>query len=175
MRCKTKPPAEEQLTCSTCVTPWHVYCLSQLPESLESTRSWTCPDCSGEPAPVSNAAGGGGELVAAIRAIEADETLTEKQKAKKRQALLSGGVQGKDEEDEDEDSKKKRKQKGKGKASEEMNILIVMGKKVNCSICMQIPERPVTVSLLPVYFSGSSETLLPFYFSGDKCLIFKSG
>nr|7DUF_A Chain A, E3 ubiquitin-protein ligase ORTHRUS 2 [Arabidopsis thaliana]7DUF_B Chain B, E3 ubiquitin-protein ligase ORTHRUS 2 [Arabidopsis thaliana] len=48
MRCKSNPPPEESLTCGTCVTPWHVSCLSSPPKTLASTLQWHCPDCSGE-------------------------------------------------------------------------------------------------------------------------------
>ncbi|CAA7037960.1 unnamed protein product [Microthlaspi erraticum] len=111
MRCNLKPPAEiECLSCSTCGTPWHVSCLSSPPETLESTRAWECPDCSGDdidPVPVSGIAGvkssNGSVLVAAIHAIEADESLTEAQKAKKKQQLVSGKV--------DEDVTRRRRRK----------------------------------------------------------------
>ncbi|XP_006300831.2 putative E3 ubiquitin-protein ligase ORTHRUS 4 [Capsella rubella] len=126
MRCKATPPEEETLTCSTCVASWHVACL--LPESLvSSTGNWECPDCSGVVAvdsAVPVAVSGGSGLVAAIRAIEADVTLTEAEKAKKRQRLMSGG--GDDRVDEEEEKNKKK-------------IL-----DVSCSICIQLPERPVT-------------------------------
>ncbi|CAH8257128.1 unnamed protein product [Arabidopsis lyrata] len=128
MRCQGKPPAEETLTCGTCVTPWHVSCL--LPESLSSsTGEWQCPDCSGDVVPsavpvTGNANAGletsGSVLVAAIRAIQADVNLTEAEKAKRRQKLMSGG--GDDRLDE-EDKKKL---------------------EIFCSICIQLPERPIT-------------------------------
>ncbi|XP_019082767.1 PREDICTED: E3 ubiquitin-protein ligase ORTHRUS 1-like [Camelina sativa] len=111
MRCKATPPAEESLTCSTCVTPWHVACL--LPESLVSSTGgeWQCPDCSGDivdsAVPVSGTPGGS-VLVAAARAIEADVTLTDAQKAKKRQKLMSGGSGGGDDEEDDKNKKKKK-------------------------------------------------------------------
>ncbi|GLT63525.1 hypothetical protein SLA2020_360840 [Shorea laevis] len=125
MRCKATPPAEETLTCATCVTPWHVACLALPPPTLESTLQWSCPDCSGEPLlSAGAAAGGSSDLVAAIKAIEVDDSLTETEKARKRQELLSG--------------------KGKQKAEEENSILDVLGGTLNCSFCMQLPERPVT-------------------------------
>ncbi|ONI07807.1 hypothetical protein PRUPE_5G140900 [Prunus persica] len=134
MLCKTKPSDEDKLTCKTCVTPWHVACLVTRPESLASTLQWECPDCttfSGESpaAPAVNSAGSG-ELVAAIRAIENDESLTEQEKAKKRQELLSG----KAEVDEDDGGR----QKG-GR-----DVLDVLDKIFYCCFCMQLPERPVT-------------------------------
>ncbi|CAH8256582.1 unnamed protein product [Arabidopsis lyrata] len=140
MRCKSKPPPEESLTCGTCVTPWHVSCLSTPPETLASTLQWHCPDCSGEidPLPVSGDVSGygsvGSDLVAAIRAIEADESLSTEEKAKKRQQLLSG--KGVVEDDEEE-------KKSKGKNSN-LDVLSALGDNLMCSFCMQLPERPVT-------------------------------
>ncbi|KAJ9549445.1 hypothetical protein OSB04_021988 [Centaurea solstitialis] len=46
MICKIKPPEEETLTCKTCVTPWHLNCLSSRPETLARVAQWECPDCS---------------------------------------------------------------------------------------------------------------------------------
>ncbi|WCJ42045.1 Zinc finger (C3HC4-type RING finger) family protein [Euphorbia peplus] len=136
MRCKMFPPAEETLTCSTCVTPWHVSCLSSAPETLASTLQWECPDCSGDAADASAVAppvaGGGSELLAAIREIEADQTLTDREKAKKRQELMSGKSDG-----DGEDVKMKGKDGGS-------DVFDVLDESFKCSFCMQLPERPVT-------------------------------
>lgn len=129
MLCNTKPSDVDKLTCATCVTPWHVTCLSVRPESLASTLQWQCPDCTilpGAGAPVAPA-GGSGQLVAAIRAIEADSTLSERQKAERRQLLLSGK------------SKKEMEDK------QSNDILNLLDENVKCSFCLQLPERPVTV------------------------------
>ncbi|XP_007036699.2 PREDICTED: E3 ubiquitin-protein ligase ORTHRUS 2 [Theobroma cacao] len=134
MRCKATPPTEETLTCSMCATPWHVACLASPPETLVSTLQWHCPDCSGDPL-LSAAAvvdGSSSELLASIKAIEADESLTEKEKARKRQELVSGRVE------EDGDTKK-----GKGK-EKDSSVLDVLDSSLNCSFCMQLPDRPVT-------------------------------
>lgn len=135
MLCKGKPAEEETLTCTTCVTPWHVACLAVLPESLASCDSFECPDCAGTgitgaPAPVSAESG---DLVAKIRSIEADESLTEKEKARRRQELLSGKA----------DQKEKEKEEEGG-----FDVLSVLGESIKCSFCMQLPDRPVTVWLL---------------------------
>ncbi|GLU12936.1 hypothetical protein SLE2022_295910 [Rubroshorea leprosula] len=138
MRCKATPPAEETLMCVTCVTPWHVACLAVPPPTLESTLQWSCPDCSGQPLPsAGTTAGGSSDLVAAIKAIEGDDSLTEKEKARKRQELLSGKSEG-------DAGGAGDKKKGKEKAEEENSILDVLGETLNCSFCMQLPERPVT-------------------------------
>uniref|UniRef100_A0A1J3DQJ8 RING-type E3 ubiquitin transferase n=1 Tax=Noccaea caerulescens TaxID=107243 RepID=A0A1J3DQJ8_NOCCA len=136
MRCNLTPPVEtECLSCTTCGTPWHVSCLSSPPETLESTREWECPDCSGDvdPVPVSGIAGvesDGSVLVAAIRAIEADESLTEAQKAKKKQQLVSGKA------DKDDDEEKN--------TGEDVDVLAALRQNFFCSICQDLPERPVT-------------------------------
>ncbi|VVB00233.1 unnamed protein product [Arabis nemorensis] len=131
MRCKTKPPTEECLTCATCVTPWHVDCLSSPPQSLASTTQWTCPDCSGDSdlVPVTGNPGIGSDesgIVAAIRAIEADVTLTESQKAKKRQQLMSGKA----------DVEVEEEKKNGVVASLDENFI--------CSICKGMLKRPVS-------------------------------
>ncbi|KAK9039782.1 hypothetical protein V6N11_014972 [Hibiscus sabdariffa] len=136
MRCKVTPPTEETITCCTCVTPWHVTCLASPPETLASTLQWHCPDCSGDPLHSASVAvdGSSGELFAAIKAIEADDSLTEKEKARKRQDLVGGRA----EEDGD-------KEKGTGIEKEkESSVLDVLDGSINCSFCMQLPDRPVT-------------------------------
>ncbi|KAK5804475.1 hypothetical protein PVK06_032124 [Gossypium arboreum] len=129
MRCKVTPPTEETLTCSICATSWHVGCLASKPETLASTLQWHCPDCSGDPLlrPSVATDGSSSELFVAIKAIEADESLTEKEKARKRQELVSGRVE--------EDG-------GNGKG--ESSVLDVLDESLNCSFCMQLPDRPVT-------------------------------
>lgn len=140
---------EECLQCKTCVTQWHVVCLSSPPATMAETAQWECPDCSTPPsdvAPVAvgkalldGAGDGSGDLMAAIRAIEADTSLTEKEKAKKRQRLMSGKAALEEEDDE-------AKKKGQGEGKDALDIL---SGTLNCSFCMQLPERPVTVTLLP--------------------------
>ncbi|KAF8408512.1 hypothetical protein HHK36_007668 [Tetracentron sinense] len=143
MLCKKKPSDEETLTCKTCVTPWHVSCLSVRPQTLASTLEWECPDCSPatgyNPAPIvgksiiSSGSENSGDLITAIRAIEADQSLTEQEKAKKRQELMSRGVRSPD-----LDKKKKEKM------NEKSDVLDLLDGNLNCSFCMQLPERPVT-------------------------------
>ncbi|XP_078434405.1 E3 ubiquitin-protein ligase ORTHRUS 2-like [Wolffia australiana] len=138
MLCKKKSPVEETIVCSTCATPWHVPCLSKPLDLLPSLSSWECPDCaaparensSGKPA----RAGGGSDLVAAIQAIERIEGLTEQEKAKRRQELLSNGVCGLDEDAGGKD-------RGRGGDHE---VLDLLDEKFKCAMCMQLPERPVT-------------------------------
>ncbi|XP_010249247.1 PREDICTED: E3 ubiquitin-protein ligase ORTHRUS 2-like [Nelumbo nucifera] len=146
MLCKEKPPEEETLTCKTCATPWHVSCLSVRPESMASVLQWECPDCSpsvdGLPAAsagksvASSVPANSGDLIAAIRAIQADASLSEHQKAKKRQELLSRGTRSPDNEEAESE--------GKDKMVEGKDVLDLLGGNINCSFCMQLPERPVT-------------------------------
>ncbi|KAF6169743.1 hypothetical protein GIB67_004135 [Kingdonia uniflora] len=146
MLCKSKPNEAETLTCNTCVTPWHSHCLSpsSRPQTLVLIDEWDCPDCSpiigdvgGGSVVVSVPVGGGsGDLIAAIRAIEADESLSVKEKAKKRQELVSGVV------DVTEDRGKKEEKV----MSEGDDYLEVLRKQYHCSFCMQLPEKPITTS-----------------------------
>lgn len=145
MLCKTKPSEEELLSCKTCATQWHVACLSTPPATMAETVQWECPDCSTLPSEFPPAAvvgkgligdSSGGDLMADVRAIEADDSLTEQEKAKKRQELLSGKAVAED----DDDKKGKKKVESDGK-----NVLDILSGIMNCSFCIQIPERPVTV------------------------------
>lgn len=146
MLCKAKPSDVETITCKTCVTPWHVSCLSSPPETLASTLQWDCPDCSTPPEDVilpppgnhSFPTAPSSDLVTSIRAIEADVSLTDREKANKRQELLSGKLQS---DKDDHDTNKEKIKKGD-------NVFDLIDERLNCSFCMQLPERPVTVSFL---------------------------
>ncbi|CAK9144410.1 unnamed protein product [Ilex paraguariensis] len=138
MVCKKKPSVDETLVCKTCTTPWHVDCLSVGPKTIAETLQWECPDCSfvadenTAPSIVTGGSEASGDLIAAIRAIESDQTLTEPEKAKRRQDLLSGGAKSNDTE---EANHKKEKNN---------DVLDLLDESLNCSFCMQLPERPVT-------------------------------
>ncbi|XP_020581355.1 E3 ubiquitin-protein ligase ORTHRUS 2-like [Phalaenopsis equestris] len=143
MVCKAKPSEAEAVLCRTCVTPWHVSCLSRPPETLASALEWQCPDCFqlpesavGKVAPM--LVGASAELVAAIRAIEADGSLTEQDKARRRQALVSGVGDLAAGEEVGEDGE------GKKKAKRGNDVLGLLDGSIYCSFCMQLPERPVT-------------------------------
>ncbi|KAL5733853.1 hypothetical protein ACOSP7_031714 [Xanthoceras sorbifolium] len=139
MTCKRKPSAEEEetITCRTCATPWHVTCLSVARlETTVAESEWECPDClAAEVSGGSEKAYPGG-LVAAVRAIESDESLTEMEKAKRRQELVSGGGGGRS----DANREKKRMDGGGG----DDNVIGILDGALSCSFCMQLPERPVT-------------------------------
>uniref|UniRef100_A0A0D3G277 RING-type E3 ubiquitin transferase n=1 Tax=Oryza barthii TaxID=65489 RepID=A0A0D3G277_9ORYZ len=127
------PPEVDLLRCSTCATPWHSPCLSK-PPALADAAQWSCPDCSGDstdappPAPAPLAPGSAGQLVAAIRAIECDATLSDQEKARRRQELLGGAAPAGADADDDEGD----------------DVLEVIGKNFSCAFCMKLPERPVT-------------------------------
>lgn len=142
MVCKKKPTEDESLTCKTCATPWHVTCLSIRPQTLAHAAQWDCPDCSfvanpGAPtfAPGNAAVPERSGLIAAVRVIEDDQSLTEQEKAKRRQYLLSGGGQMST-----EAANHEKAINGGGN-----DILHLLDERLNCSFCMQLPERPVTV------------------------------
>ncbi|CDP18120.1 unnamed protein product [Coffea canephora] len=143
MACKKTPELDRTVTCGTCNTPWHVDCLVEGPTTLVEILSFICPDCSGggltgAPAPVSSS---NGDLVTKIRAIEADGSLTEREKAKKRQELFAGKGVDKDEQ----------KRKGKEKMNE---ALALLSQSIKCSFCMQLPERPVTNCLVSLILTS---------------------
>lgn len=145
MICKIIPPVAETLTCNTCVTPWHVNCLSVRPETLAEAAQWQCPDCSDlvcshAPQPsvtVTSGSETSDSLIAAIRAIEADASLSDQEKARRRQKLLSGG--GSDEVDDSIDAGKEIGDGG------DNDVMKLFSGNLKCSFCMQMPERPVTV------------------------------
>ncbi|KAK1566547.1 hypothetical protein Q3G72_001264 [Acer saccharum] len=143
MQCRETPRDEEKLHCKTCATPWHVTCLVSPPDSLASTLQWDCPDCTGNDLsssaiPAGNDASTGG-IVAEILAIEADSSLTASEKARRRQELMSGNA-GSD----DGDATESKKGKEKVVDESENDVLEIFGESLNCSFCMQLPDRPVT-------------------------------
>ncbi|XP_028787017.1 E3 ubiquitin-protein ligase ORTHRUS 2-like [Neltuma alba] len=139
MICKAMPADEEKLTCKTCLTQWHVSCLSNPLATMAEAVQWECPDCSTPPSDIppmtigKAVVDGSGDLMAAIRAIEADASLMEREKAKKRQKLLSGKAASEDDEGGLE------KAEGQGN-----DVLDILSGTLNCSFCMLLPERPVT-------------------------------
>uniref|UniRef100_A0A251RRK0 RING-type E3 ubiquitin transferase n=1 Tax=Helianthus annuus TaxID=4232 RepID=A0A251RRK0_HELAN len=149
MICKINPPEEEKITCKTCVTPWHLDCLSARPQTLADAAQWECPDCSSlvsshaPPSAVASGSEPSDSLIAAIRAIESDASLSDLEKAKRRQKLLSGGS-----DDGDEPAEEKKEVaggSGSGSGSGGGNdVLKLLSGSFNCSFCMQLPERPVT-------------------------------
>lgn len=148
MVCKAKRPTELVL-CRTCVTPWHVPCLSSPPETLAAEANWLCPDCSApteqmESAPAPSA--GSSELITAIKAIEADTTLSEMEKAKRRQRLMAGG--GDEGEGSGSGGDDGMEEEGHAKEEKKNDMLDILDQQFNCAFCMQLPDRPVTVSNL---------------------------
>ncbi|CAJ1971621.1 unnamed protein product [Sphenostylis stenocarpa] len=117
--CKQTPPPSELLPCHTCEAKWHLPCLPSPPVS-SSDSHWDCPDCTGlscqKAVPEST-------IVSAIRTVHADSSLTEKQKARKCQELVGGVPQ----------------------PSEDENHENIFDGTLNCTICNQLPDRPVTV------------------------------
>lgn len=136
MLCKETPSQEKRVTCVTCVTPWHMDCLENPPVTLSFVVNFECPDCAGTgltgaaaPPPAS----AGGELVAKIREIEANTSMTEEEKAKRRQEIVSGKQHQNNENEEDE--------------NEEKDVLAVLDESIKCPFCYMLLDRPVTVYL----------------------------
>ncbi|KAM5549734.1 E3 ubiquitin-protein ligase ORTHRUS 2 [Rosa sericea] len=139
MVCNQKPSPEDLLSCTTCASPWHLTCLSVRPETSADALVWQCPDSTSPTASVgARGAGSSGDLVAAIRALETDESLSEAEKAKKRQELMSKNVLATS-----DGESNNRVKRTNGSRNDALDILI---KSLTCSICFELPERPVTVS-----------------------------
>ncbi|KAF7824996.1 E3 ubiquitin-protein ligase ORTHRUS 2-like [Senna tora] len=132
MVCKATPSDEEKLTCKTCVSYWHVACLSSPPATMAETVVWRCFDClelSSLYASGKAVLKGSGELIPEIKPIAADASLTEQAKDKSRQELLTGKADASNEE---------------GKGEWNKDVFDILSGSLNCSFCIQIPERPVT-------------------------------
>ncbi|CAM8950891.1 unnamed protein product [Rhodiola kirilowii] len=132
MVCKQTPSEDETLRCKTCATPWHGDCLSSKPENLADTLQWECPDCLmiADPAPapaVVNTSGASADILTAIRQIESDTSLSQAEKARKRQELLSGILKP-----------------SENVEKADKGIMNILDGSLNCSFCMQLLERPVT-------------------------------
>ncbi|XP_059289292.1 E3 ubiquitin-protein ligase ORTHRUS 2-like isoform X2 [Lycium ferocissimum] len=133
MLCKETPSREKTVTCITCVMPWHMNCLENPPVTLTSVVNFKCPYCAGVGL---GGASLGGELVAKIREIEADISMTEEEKSRKRQDIVSGKqLQINENENENEEAE-----------DEERDVLALLGESIKCPFCYMLPDRPVTTS-----------------------------
>ncbi|PPR98127.1 hypothetical protein GOBAR_AA22546 [Gossypium barbadense] len=163
MLCKASSnPGEDIILCIVCQAPWHQSCLISSRESHFISDDYLgCPECenriNGDDldtlTPMNNAAAASSfsaadnSMVAKILAIQADKSLTEEEKARKRQELLSGrpAVESPELEDKDDGEKNKCKvEKFKGKAKTTVEASKVSDESINCTICLNMPERPVT-------------------------------
>ncbi|PHT88565.1 hypothetical protein T459_10671 [Capsicum annuum] len=136
MLCKKTPSQEKIVTCITCVTPWPMDCLENPPVRLPSVVNFECPDCVGtglEGVTVLPPTSAGGDLVAKIREIEVDTSMTEEEKARRRQEIVSGKQIRINENEEDE--------------GKEKDVLSVLGESIKCPFCYMLPDRPVTVTV----------------------------
>ncbi|OIW16451.1 hypothetical protein TanjilG_19167 [Lupinus angustifolius] len=141
MVCKTKPTAViDSLTCNTCITPWHLPCLPlpDRPPTMSDAHNWCCPDCAvptsvPQPLPPPSSDDPSSLLMASIRAIQEDDSLTDEQKAKKRMDIMLGS------------SKIALSNNPSSSTVAGINAALdIFDGSFNCSICMQLPERPVT-------------------------------
>ncbi|KAM7278374.1 hypothetical protein ACFE04_005508 [Oxalis oulophora] len=130
--CKITAPSVETLACASCTCRWHVPCLNSPPEDLKNLEAWTCPDCCFDVVAPPAVLSKGINIVEAIKAIEADTSLTEKEKSKKKQQLHTGKVSDEDELEEERAN------------AMDNDAYKAIGEKLKCSFCMQMPERPVT-------------------------------
>ena len=165
MLCKIVPPDSDVILCNSCVSPWHMRCLNPPMESVPH-GDWECPDClptlaSSVPSVVGTPVVPPVEdnLVSMIRAIQADSSLTEDEKAKRRQELMTEGLH-----DNAEATATTANGDAKGANGKKRNATLEMlDQNLDCSICMQLAERPVTVSefecLLVLGFNNISSWL----------------
>jgi E3 ubiquitin-protein ligase UHRF1 len=148
MVCKIVPPDTDVVMCGSCASPWHMRCMNPPMESVP-VGEWECPDClPAFASPVPSAAGRAAappvedSLMSMIRAIQADTSLTEDEKAKKRQELMSKGLH-------DNAGAKGTIANGDSKSADGKKrsaTLEMMDQSLDCIFCMQLAERPVTVS-----------------------------
>ncbi|KAG0631582.1 hypothetical protein M758_1G264000 [Ceratodon purpureus] len=146
MVCKIVPPDGDVIMCGSCASPWHMRCMNPPMESVPE-NDWECPDClpafaSSVPSTVAKAAVPPVEdnLMSMIRAIQADTSLTEEEKAKRRQELMGKGLN-------DNAGAKETKVNTDSKSADGKKrnaTLEMMDQSLDCIFCMQLAERPVT-------------------------------
>ncbi|KAJ7544845.1 hypothetical protein O6H91_09G095800 [Diphasiastrum complanatum] len=148
MVCKVKPPDANVLLCGSCSSPWHMQCLNP-PLLLVPLGDWDCPDCSlpampTMPATIASPSKGAlqqtavADMVGKIRAIQADESLSEAEKARKRQELMS---QGSGSEKNGKNSLKNSSAKD-GHVEKRSSTLDIFDQNLNCIFCMKLADRP---------------------------------
>ncbi|XP_022737361.1 E3 ubiquitin-protein ligase ORTHRUS 2-like [Durio zibethinus] len=167
MSCKTKiNPRENFMPCIFCEAPWHMDCLILTRQSLAYPDDyWFCPECDKrikdddegivifssmtmskkEGASSSSHSPGENTMIAKILAIQADKSLTEEEKARKRQELVSGkAVETEEADGEKNKSKGKWKGKEKTRVEPEYQASEASDESFNCSICLNMLDRPVS-------------------------------
>ena len=142
MCCKEKPKPDACLRCGSCASPWHIKCLRTQP-THRPEDTWMCPDCDGTAEGSGNggcvASDGEQNLSQQLRSIENDSSLTDDQKAKRRQEHFRGPEQA--------DGQPSKKQKVSEIAAKNgSSALEILDEKMNCIFCLQVVDRPVTVS-----------------------------
>eukprot|EP01018_Ginkgo_biloba_P017439 Gb_06456 [translate_table: standard] len=139
MLCKRIPSESDIIVCSTCSTPWHTHCLNP-PITALPTSEWFCPDCSlptldhEEPTTkLSSISTPNNDLLSSIRTIQSNPNLSEEEKARKRQELMTKGV-----------TAHQISIQSDGKRKQNNHVLELFDESLKCIFCMQLPERPVT-------------------------------
>eukprot|EP00897_Mesotaenium_endlicherianum_P008098 jgi/Mesen1/7316/ME000376S06491 len=150
MMCKVIPADDSVVLCSSCSSPWHMSCLNP-PLSEVPAGDWHCPDCrpadpsTPNQAPKATLQGSARpetDLVAKIRAIQADSDLSEAEKATQRQHLLAGASSVPANSKLTSENVRGTSQKdGPGRSSGSVSFL---DDKLNCIFCIQLVDRPVT-------------------------------
>lgn len=133
MVCKVVPSDSQVILCNSCSSPWHMACLH--PPMIEvPLGDWSCPDCEPSlvPAPPPSSdktADNEEDVVRQIRAIRADPDLSEQEKARKCQDVMSKASSTPS-----NGTLDKKKDK----------MLEIFDENLNCIFCMQLADRPVT-------------------------------
>ncbi|OAE21365.1 hypothetical protein AXG93_891s1130 [Marchantia polymorpha subsp. ruderalis] len=145
MVCKIVPPNHQVLICDGCGSGWHMQCLVP-PLSSAPDGEWKCVDCEPGTVTLADPPSGVAEngIVNQVRAIHADSSLSEEEKARRimnlhcptalqmpRDTALSG--QGSD---------------GRGRRSEvrtkKTAAMDQLNENLKCMICLNLVDRPVT-------------------------------
>ncbi|KAL2650224.1 hypothetical protein R1flu_018352 [Riccia fluitans] len=152
MICKVIPPSDRVLICDACGSGWHMNCLIP-PLDKAPDGEWICVDC--EPgtftsdatpavvAPPSSGASENNSIVAQVRAIQADSSLSDTEKAKRIMKLhcpTAFQTPGNDDNDDDSNAGPADSE-GMGSSKANENFL---NENLKCMICLHIVDRPVT-------------------------------
>lgn len=142
MVCKATPSDAEVLLCNSCCSPWHMSCLNP-PMPCVPAGDWFCPDCEPSSQAAAAAAEGaastntngaaalGDDVVSRIRAIRADPNLSEQEKARKCQDVMTNTANG-------------GQSAGAQDKFKKHEMLEIFDENLNCIFCMQLADRPVT-------------------------------
>lgn len=156
MKCKVKPKEVDCLICSSCTSPWHIACLSNLSSNSQS-ENWSCPDCNIPTefvVPVVKSVENTEDavLLAKAREIESNAALSPKEKARLRQELFSPSSNGNTSKSNGHVGNQSKKEEHNFESPVKLsNAMQILDERMNCAFCLQMVERPVTVRLSEIF------------------------